>query len=158
MSNKKTAPSYAKYVATGAYAKNKAAKLQRHLKKHPEDSQAKDAIKNIKSYSRKKPENKLGWVKDTLKASLSFIPQYTTKGNLIIVRKDATNVDSLFSKFGQSATITKDYITSLAQYVKRSNTIMFQPTLVVENEKLVWKHVAEKSNFKGEVEEAPKSS
>lgn len=147
MANKKSKPSYAKYATLGSYSKNKLAKLKKHLKKHPEDSQAKDATKNIKPYSRKKSENKLGWVKDTLRASLIYIPQFTTKGNMIVVRKDANNVDSLMSKFGQQAPITKELAMNLASYLRRSKTIMFNKTLVVEDKNLVWKHTSKKSNF-----------
>lgn len=51
----------ATYKAEGRYTKNKKAKLERHMKKHPNDDQAKKAISGIKPYSRKAPHNNMVW-------------------------------------------------------------------------------------------------
>lgn len=45
---------YGMYQVEGRYAKNKKAKLERHLKKFPNDAKALAALKCIKEYSRKK--------------------------------------------------------------------------------------------------------
>ena len=49
---------YAHYESQGRYAKNKKAKLLRHLKSNPDDKAAKKALENIQAYSRKKPLNR----------------------------------------------------------------------------------------------------
>ena len=43
------------YESMGRYAKNKRAKIERHLKLHPGDPQAVKALKSIDAYSRKAP-------------------------------------------------------------------------------------------------------
>lgn len=50
---------YTEYKARGVYAKNKEAKLKRHLKKYPNDSQAEKALEGPISFKRKKPYNKV---------------------------------------------------------------------------------------------------
>ena len=50
---------YGIYKTENRYTKNKAAKLERHLKKYPEDAQAKAALGNISVYSRKAPHSKV---------------------------------------------------------------------------------------------------
>jgi hypothetical protein len=52
------------YKANGIFTKNKKAKLERHLKNHPDDVQAKEASKNIPSYRRKAPKQKI-WTPET---------------------------------------------------------------------------------------------
>jgi len=49
---------YGVYESQGKYAKNKRAKLERHLKKYPNDAQAKRALGSINAYSRKKSQIK----------------------------------------------------------------------------------------------------
>jgi len=49
------------YEVEGRYAKNKKAKLERHMKNHPNDLQAKGAVNNVKQYSRKAPHNNMTW-------------------------------------------------------------------------------------------------
>lgn len=46
------------YKTEGRYAKNKRVKLERHLKQHPNNDQAREALKNIKEYSRKASRSK----------------------------------------------------------------------------------------------------
>lgn len=57
---------YSKYVATGAYLKNRKMKLERHLKKFPNDETAKKALKDLTpaSYRRRKSTHKI-WSRET---------------------------------------------------------------------------------------------
>lgn len=62
MAKKKRTPGedrcFKEYKTLGRYAKNKKAKIEKHLRAHPEDEQAQAALKNIKQYSRKKPHSR----------------------------------------------------------------------------------------------------
>lgn len=49
---------FGNYKSGGRFYKNKLKKLQRHLKKYPNDEQAKGAMVHIKEYSRKAPNTK----------------------------------------------------------------------------------------------------
>lgn len=51
----------AAYKSENRYEKNRRARLERALKKQPNNEQIKDALKNIK-YRRYIPKNKYGWV------------------------------------------------------------------------------------------------
>jgi hypothetical protein len=51
----------AQYISYN-YEKNKAAKLQRHMKSHPEDDQSKTALKNIKYTGTCASKDSLGWI------------------------------------------------------------------------------------------------
>lgn len=56
----------AAYSSQGRFAKNKEAKLRRHLKNCPDDAQAQAALDNMKtSPSRKKPDSKM-WKKSQM--------------------------------------------------------------------------------------------
>ena len=50
---------YARYKSDNRYAKNKRAKLERHLKKFPDDEQAKAAIAKIDGPKRKTPNSEM---------------------------------------------------------------------------------------------------
>ena len=52
------------YKTNNVFAKNKKKKLERHLKEHPEDDTAKEALKNIPEYRRKTPKQKV-WTAET---------------------------------------------------------------------------------------------
>ena len=58
------------YKAKGKALSNKKLKVLRHLKSHPNDSQAETALKSGLSAIRTKPTARLGWVKEELKAYL----------------------------------------------------------------------------------------
>lgn len=52
---------YAAYKTQGRYLKNKKAKLERHIKNNPDDVQAQEALKNIKSDTIRKTPNTYKW-------------------------------------------------------------------------------------------------
>lgn len=62
---------YKRYKAENRWEKNKVARLERHMKKFPEDKQAADALKKPKSYNRNKF---LGLKKSKSKAKLKQLP------------------------------------------------------------------------------------
>lgn len=68
MATNKTKPSktkqdrYAKYKLANKFNANFIKRLERHLKKYPNDTCAKEALKKGPKFTRKKPEEKLGWV------------------------------------------------------------------------------------------------
>jgi hypothetical protein len=47
------------YQIEGRYSKNKIRKIERHLKNHPVDGQAKKALDKVGVYSRKRPHTKV---------------------------------------------------------------------------------------------------
>lgn len=153
--NKKTSKAqYGAYQAKSSYSVNKKRKLARHLKNHPNDTQAASALKDVRLYVRKKSNNKLGWVSETIKASLAFIPQYTPKGHMIGVRKPEDEAE-LLKRFGQSVPMTKSFVQGFARILSDSHTIMFQQTYVYDDEKqLTLKHVHKVSNFVEDVKAA----
>jgi len=55
---------YARYKTLNKFAKNYERKLERHLKKFPNDKAAEKALLATPKY-KTKPQNKLGWVKKT---------------------------------------------------------------------------------------------
>jgi len=59
--------SYATYKAANTYEKNAKKKLQRHLKKFPDDECAKSALTHIK-YRRQTPKTPLGWCDKKIEA------------------------------------------------------------------------------------------
>lgn len=52
---------YAAYKTQGRYLKNKKEKLERHVKNNPDDAQAQEALKNIKSDTIRKTPNTYKW-------------------------------------------------------------------------------------------------
>ena len=58
---------YAAYKAKDNVTKNAKRKLERHLKKHPDDAQAQVAVPRR---TRKTPTARCGWVKDNVKNAL----------------------------------------------------------------------------------------
>lgn len=62
---------YKRYENEGRYAKNKKAKLDRHIKAFPNDDVAKAARKNVRLYVRKAPKTVL-WSKSDVKDQMLF--------------------------------------------------------------------------------------
>ena len=69
---------YTAYTAKGSAAKNAKLKLQRHLKKHPNDDQAAAALKAGVNSTRKTSGSRLGWVQDDVKSFLGHTPPSRT--------------------------------------------------------------------------------
>lgn len=116
------------YAAKGRFAINRKAKLERHLKKHPNDEQGVQALRaNKTTSSRKKPISKLGWIgNNELGAKI--------RGRFI-------------------GGITKEFATKYAQVLRLCRKAQFQLTPVVvpgPNNTFVveQKHLSKKSNFK----------
>ena len=53
---------YARYKLANKFNANYIKRLKRHLKKFPNDTSAQEALKKGPTFTRKKPEQKLGWV------------------------------------------------------------------------------------------------
>jgi hypothetical protein len=66
-SKKKTSAANTRYFSGYNAEKQRKARLERHLKKHPNDAQAKKAKP---TYRRKKPETKLGWLTRQVAANI----------------------------------------------------------------------------------------
>ncbi|MBG24080.1 MAG: hypothetical protein CMF22_11595 [Idiomarinaceae bacterium] len=87
---------YATYKNSGRYAKNRIAKLERHLKKHPEDGAAAKALANAKGSSprRKTPNNKV-W-SSTARQKAQLYKMAGLNGNIGLGGKmEADHKDSL---------------------------------------------------------------
>ena len=65
---------YAAYSAKGSAAKNAKRKLERHLKKYPNDLQGAAALKAGVNSIRKPSGTRLGWVQEDVKAFLGHTP------------------------------------------------------------------------------------
>lgn len=163
MSNKKVNGKelrHARYQSTGALNTNAKRKLERHLKKHPGDEQAQKALgltgsKNV----RKKPNEKGGWIKETLRKSLQFVPYLNSKGQVIPVRSVEQMEELLKSSLVQTGAITRSQ-AKLQAWINRFETkvpfrtVPVYVTKTVEGRKedvLEWKHTQKLSNFKGKV-------
>lgn len=116
MAKKATNPSYATYQSKGSYTKNKKAKIERHLKKHPNDEQSAASLKNVGLYSRKKPNNKLGWINDSIRSKAVYVPALNGKGNSINIRSYDQYVTILETAPGLTHTIalTKENAQALS--------------------------------------------
>lgn len=114
------------YKLANRYAINRAAKLARHLKKHPNDVQAVDAIKaNRQTPSRKTPKAKLGWLSNAAGAKI-------------------------VSRFiGQPRKQAAMSLAGILSFVNKQQ-FMLSPVLVAGPENttaIVFKHLSKKSNF-----------
>lgn len=113
------------------FGKNRIAKVARHLKKHPNDTQAVAAVASFTTSdlpTRQKSQEKLGWLKKDLNL-----------GNII----RAQFIGS----------VTKDQAVKWSRYLSLSKKVLFWPvaTLVLNDNKpsIVFKHKNKLSNFKG---------
>mgnify|MGYP000973503847 CR=1 FL=1 len=77
----------AAYKSEGRYARNKKARIERHLKKHPNDAQSKDSIKSIGKYSRDKPMNPNTWSPDNIKMAQLY-KSVGIKGNMVFKKAE----------------------------------------------------------------------
>lgn len=62
------------YNAKGSALKNTKRKLERHLKKHPNDEQAAAVLKSGVNAIRKPSGTRLGWVQEEVKSFLNHTP------------------------------------------------------------------------------------
>ncbi len=143
MAKKTKNPAYAAYASKGNFAKNALRKVQRHLKKHPNDTQAQKALKSVPgSPTRKKPLNKGGWVSEDVRSFMSHLPFLTPMQGRV---------------YNQQVVATKTNVTSYAQIRKFLKASPFMKTLVLieqlneetKEEVLLpmWKHTSKLSNF-----------
>lgn len=132
-------------------------RLMRHLKKHPGDAQAEDALKNVGSRTfRTAPKTKGGWVTDTLRSAMLYIPYLTGKGTPIAL-KFPEQIPSLLHSHSQSIPLTRENVKGFAGALRYSKNAPFMKVPVIERKKvkgeevleLVVKHTSKLSNFKG---------
>ena len=120
------------YQANNRFEINRLRKIQKHLKKHPEDAQAQAALSaNKTAPTRKASKEKLGWL--TSNKGLG---------------------ESIKSKF--TGTITKQEAGNWAKFIKLSKKVLFWQAPVVTYDKqgapvLTMKHTNKLSNFKGKI-------
>ena len=145
------------YKATNRAVVNAKRKIERHLKKHPEDAQAQAALKNVATKKlRAKPGNKGGWVTESLRSTMVYIPYLTGKGTPIAL-KAPEQVEAMLRLYGQSVALTKTNTKAYAQMLKFTKVSAFHqvPVVVVKKVKgqevaeTVWKHTSKKSNYQG---------
>lgn len=122
------------YQANNRFEINRLRKIQKHLKKHPQDQQASNAL-TVKSANptRKASKEKLGWL--------------TSNKNL------GENIKSKFN-----GTVTKQEAGNWAKFIKLSKKVLFWQAPVVTYDKqgapiLTMKHTSKLSNFKGKMKE-----
>ena len=120
------------YQANNRFEINRLRKIQKHLKKHPEDAQAQAALSaNKTAPTRKASKEKLGWL--------------TSNKNL------GENIKSKFN-----GTVTKQEASNWAKFIKLSKKVLFWQAPVVTYDKqgapiLTMKHTNKLSNFKGKI-------
>ena len=90
---------YAAYKNQGRYAKNKTAKLERHLKAHPEDVQAQKALDNMRTNPSRQTPNSYRWKASQMEyahqlASLGY------NGNAALGGKDEAKAQEEVIGFG----------------------------------------------------------
>lgn len=135
---------YGTYKSLSKFTINKKRKLERHLKKHPQDAQAVEAKSGI-TYSRKKPINKLGWLSESVKRFVMItIPYLNGKGDPIVVRHPE-QLEKLYHTFGQAIAVTKSNAIAYAQTAKFMSKAPYQKQLVNVGKKgevvWEWKHI-----------------
>lgn len=147
----------AAYKAKDSRTINAKRRLERHLKKHPEDAQAQAALKGVATRKfRVKPVNKNGWVKETLRASMIYVPYLTGKGQAIALRAPE-QLDLMLRTHSQPVALTKTNAKAYAQMLRFTAKSPYHATPVVVTKKvdgqveteIVLKHTAVTSNFKG---------
>ena len=145
------------YKATNRAVVNAKRKIERHLKKHPEDAQAQAALKNVATKKlRAKPGNKGGWVTESLRSTMVYIPYLTGKGSPIAL-KAPEQVEAMLRLYGQGVALTKTNTKGYAQMLKFTKVSAFYQVPVVEVKKVkgqevattVWKHTSKESNYQG---------
>lgn len=114
------------YKLANRYAINRKMKLERHLRKHPEDAQAVAALKaNRQTPLRKTPKAKLGWLANAAGAKI-------------------------VSRFiGQPRKQAAKSLAGILSFVGKQQ-FMLSPVLVAGADNstyIVWKHMSKKSNF-----------
>lgn len=143
----------ASYGMKGNFVKNAKRKLQRHLKKHPGDEQATVALANVASRKiRKKPVAKLGWVKESLRNAMSFVPYLNGKGQVIVI-KSVEHFAQVVSTHSQSIPVTRQAAKSYAQIKRLEKVAPFHkvPTFVHKNGQVVVEFIHDNKlpNFNG---------
>lgn len=121
---------YKRYEVEGRYAKNKKAKLDRHLKKFPKDEVAKAARANVRLYARAAPKSP-EWSATEIQDQMLFASAYTGKqerakgaprgGDVRKIREDA--VVSINKHLNQSTKEQRDGVPGKKKEVK---TTMFR--------------------------------
>lgn len=90
MAKKNTSPNqkakYKEYKVGAKFIKNRKAKLERHLKKFPNDEQAKTALRRNIEYRRKKPNNSNTWSKPA-KEYARLLASVGINGNFALRKK-----------------------------------------------------------------------
>lgn len=74
---------YATYQSAGVYAKNKAAKIARHIKRFPNDVNAAAAVKAISSTPTRKTPSNTVWSTDTRRMA-QLLRSFGMNGNLAL--------------------------------------------------------------------------
>lgn len=120
------------YQANNRFEINRLRKIQKHLKKHPQDQQANNAL-TVKSANptRKSSKEKLGWL-----------------------TSNKTLGEFIKSKF--TGSVTKEESVRWSKFVKTSKKVLFWKAPVVTYDKLgapvlTMKHTNKLSNFKGKI-------
>ena len=145
------------YQTTGRAVANAKRRLERHLKKHPEDTQATKALSGVTTRKfRTKPTTKGGWVIESLRSSMVYVPYLTGKG-LPIVLKSPEQAEAMLRIHGQPVALTKTNVRGYAQMLKFTRNSAFHPVPTTEIKKVdgqdvavvVWKHTTKLSNYQG---------
>lgn len=134
---------YDLYQSKGSFLINKKRKLAKHMRLHPNDLQSKEA-KLV--FTRKAPNNKLGWLTESIKKDVMVtVPYLSSKGNPINL-KFPEQLETLTRTFGQAIPITRSSAMGFAQVAKFLRKAPYRLTLVPvktkDNVDFQWKHIA----------------
>lgn len=144
---------YSAYASKGNFTKNAKRKLARHLRKHPEDQQAVVALAGVNSRKiRTKPTAKLGWVKESLRSAMAFVPYLNSKGQVIVI-KSVEHFNQVSTTYAQSIPVTRQSAKQYAQLKRFEKVSPFHKaaSFVHKNDKVVieFTHDSKLSNFTG---------
>lgn len=104
---------YSIYKTSNTFAKNKRTKLERHLKKHPNDIQTKEVLEKGKfEYSRKESKAKM-W-SSTTKKYAQLIKYFIGSFNLKMLSSDMKEANAAYEK--SKTKVTREKVKLLNQF------------------------------------------
>lgn len=103
---------YGAYKSEARFSKNKKAKLERHLKKYPDDAQAQAALKKVPEYSRKKPVSRV---------RTSSLAMYLMRQDALFVRawREHLYNKKRYEEGMRIETLTEFYNRKYAEYAEK---------------------------------------
>ena len=144
---------FTSYAMKGNFSKNAKRKLAKHLKAHPNDQQAVTALAGVASRKiRTKPVAKLGWVKESLRAAMAFVPYLNSKGQVIVI-KSVEHFSQVANTYSQPIPVTRSAAKAYARIKKKKKVAPFRKVATFVHKggevALEYVHDSKLNNFTG---------